>query len=136
MRTRGTLVSASVVHVSFHSGQADVEIPETVGDFGAKIFELSIHGRDAFGYDADLVTRVFPKDLSAVKTFVRSIEALIDPIKSESDELQEIQEALERITDGSFGICDICDKTIPKMRLKAIPYTRLCIPCKQKEENE
>lgn len=83
-------MSASVVHVSFHSGQADVKTPETVGDFGTEIFELSVHGRDAFGYDADLMTRVFPEDLSAVKTFVHSIEALIDPIKSGSDELHQL----------------------------------------------
>ena len=43
-------MGASVVQVSFHSGQADVKVPETVGDFGAKIFELSVHGRDAFSY--------------------------------------------------------------------------------------
>ena len=83
-------MSASVVHVSFHSGQADVKTPETVGDFGTEIFELSVHGRDASGYDADLMTRVFPEDLSTVKTFVHSIEALIDPIKSESDELHQL----------------------------------------------
>ena len=61
-------MSASVVHVSFHSGQADVKTPETVGDFGTEIFELSVHGRDAFGYDADLMTRVFPDPAPATIT--------------------------------------------------------------------
>jgi DnaK suppressor protein len=56
-------------------------------------------------------------------------------MENESDELQEIQEALERIKDGSFGLCEGCKKSIPKARLKAIPYTRYCVECKRKEEN-
>jgi DnaK suppressor protein len=55
-------------------------------------------------------------------------------MENESDELQEIEEALERIRDGSFGLCESCKKKIPKERLKAIPYTRLCVNCKKKEE--
>ncbi|MHC4607018.1 MAG: TraR/DksA family transcriptional regulator [Planctomycetota bacterium] len=62
-------------------------------------------------------------------------EMTLGLMESESDELQEIQEALQRLTDGSFGLCELCDKPIPKMRLRAIPYTRHCIPCKKKEEN-
>ena len=55
-------------------------------------------------------------------------------MENESDELREIQEAFERIKDGSFGLCETCRKKIPKERLKAIPYTRLCVNCKKKEE--
>lgn len=61
-------------------------------------------------------------------------ETTLGRMESESDELQEIEEALERIRDGSFGLCENCSKAIPKLRLKAIPYTRLCVACKSKEE--
>jgi RNA polymerase-binding transcription factor DksA len=48
--------------------------------------------------------------------------------ESASTEIQEIDEALERIRDGSFGLCENCDKPIVKGRLEAIPYARLCLP--------
>ena len=54
--------------------------------------------------------------------------------ESASTELQEIAEALERIRDGSFGLCESCEQAIVKERLEAIPYARLCLPCKRLEE--
>jgi DnaK suppressor protein len=46
----------------------------------------------------------------------------------------QIDEALERIKEGIYGICPSCEKPIKKARLKAVPYARLCIQCKSKEE--
>ncbi|MBI4565123.1 MAG: TraR/DksA C4-type zinc finger protein [Planctomycetes bacterium] len=55
-------------------------------------------------------------------------------MESEGEELQQIHDALERIRDGTFGVCENCHKAIPKPRLKAIPYARLCLACKRREE--
>ena len=71
---------------------------------------------------ADLGTDSFEQDIS------------LGLMENESDEIREIEEALDRIKDGSFGLCEGCRKKIPKERLKAIPYTRLCVNCKKKEE--
>lgn len=71
---------------------------------------------------ADLGTDSFEQDMS------------LGLMENETDELQQIAEAYERIADGSFGLCETCKKKIPKERLKAIPYTRLCVGCKMKEE--
>ena len=57
-------------------------------------------------------------------------------IESEEEELREIDAALDRLKEGSFGICEECEKAIPKARLAVIPYARLCISCKQDEEKE
>lgn len=54
--------------------------------------------------------------------------------ESASSEIQEIDEALERIRDGSFGLCESCEKPILRARLEAIPYARLCLKCKTEEE--
>ena len=43
--------------------------------------------------------------------------------------LEQIEEALERMEDGIYGVCDNCDAKIPKTRLNAIPYTILCVKC-------
>jgi len=54
--------------------------------------------------------------------------------ESASNEIQEIDDALERLQDGSFGLCESCEQAISPARLEAIPYARLCMPCKTKEE--
>jgi len=46
----------------------------------------------------------------------------------------KIREALQRIEDGSFGICEACGDDITKERLEARPVTTLCIECKRKQE--
>jgi RNA polymerase-binding transcription factor DksA len=53
---------------------------------------------------------------------------------SQTEELREIAAALERIKDGSFGKCETCEGNIPKERLRAIAYARLCVKCQTKEE--
>jgi len=48
----------------------------------------------------------------------------------------KIRQALQRIEDGSFGICESCGDEISEERLKARPVTTLCIECKTKQEAE
>ena len=48
----------------------------------------------------------------------------------------KIKEALARIDDGTFGICEECAEDISEERLKARPMTTLCIDCKTKAEEE
>ncbi|MFH1625690.1 MAG: RNA polymerase-binding protein DksA [Pseudomonadota bacterium] len=48
----------------------------------------------------------------------------------------KIKDALERINQGTFGICEVCGEEISEKRLKARPVTTLCIDCKTREEAE
>ena len=48
--------------------------------------------------------------------------------------IEKIKEALERIDNGTFGICDVCGKNISRERMMARPVTTLCINCKKKQE--
>jgi DnaK suppressor protein len=48
--------------------------------------------------------------------------------------IRKLQEALERIDKGTFGICERCSGSISEKRLLARPVTTLCIECKTKEE--
>ncbi len=54
----------------------------------------------------------------------------------EQEILFEIDEALKRIGDKSYGNCLACRKRITKSRLAAVPYTRFCIACQTKEEKK
>ncbi len=46
----------------------------------------------------------------------------------------KMQEAIQRIDDGTFGICEVCGGPISEKRLMARPVTTLCINCKMKQE--
>jgi len=48
--------------------------------------------------------------------------------------LEEVEDALERFEEGTYGICEDCGQEIDTARLKAIPYARLCLECQRKRE--
>jgi DnaK suppressor protein len=50
------------------------------------------------------------------------------------DMLTQTEHALDRIDNGSYGICESCGQPIGKMRLMAFPRATLCLSCKQREE--
>jgi len=47
--------------------------------------------------------------------------------------LRAIEAAIERIENGTYGICTICEEEISQARLKAVPWTSVCIDCKEKK---
>ncbi|MFA9372854.1 RNA polymerase-binding protein DksA [Poseidonibacter sp.] len=51
-------------------------------------------------------------------------------------ELNQIDESLKKIKDGSYGICDMCGVTIPLGRLKAKPFAKFCTECRTAFEKE
>ena len=48
--------------------------------------------------------------------------------------LEQTEHALERLDDGTYGICESCGNPIGKLRLQAAPRATLCMPCKKKQE--
>ena len=52
------------------------------------------------------------------------------------DELKQIEEAIKKIDDGSYGTCAMCGVTIPIGRLKAKPFAKFCTECREVYENE
>ncbi|MFZ7125255.1 MAG: TraR/DksA family transcriptional regulator [Desulfobacterales bacterium] len=53
----------------------------------------------------------------------------------ESKLIRKIEEALERIKDGTYGICEMCGEDIAPARLRARPVTTFCIQCKTRMES-
>jgi len=71
---------------------------------------------------ADLGTDVFEKNLE------------LDLSNSEGKILQAVNEAIEKIEHGKYGVCEVCGKPIPKSRLEALPYAKHCISCQRDRE--
>ena len=55
---------------------------------------------------------------------------------AEQRTLYEIDEALKRIEEGTYGDCLLCGKKISPQRLKAVPYASFCISCQEEEEKK
>jgi RNA polymerase-binding protein DksA len=68
----------------------------------------------------------------ATETFEREKELALE--STVQGMLEMVEEALKRVREGTYGVCDGCAKPIDGNRLRAIPYARLCIKCKEREE--
>jgi RNA polymerase-binding protein DksA len=101
--------------------------------------QLKVLGMLEEGFDAtpteasdDLSAYPFhPADL-ATDAADREMNSML--ATSEGEILYEIDEALRRIISKKYGKCEGCGKTINEDRLLAVPYARLCVKCKEKEE--
>ena len=69
---------------------------------------------------------------AGTKTFEREHEMSL--ANNARDLLQQVQHALARIADGTYGICESCGKPVGKYRLQAVPRATMCTACKELEE--
>jgi len=60
-------------------------------------------------------------------------QAILD---NENTLLAEVQQALARIENGTYGMCSNCGQPIPEKRLEAIPWATLCLICESKPGSE
>lgn len=61
-------------------------------------------------------------------------EFALNLVSSEHDSVFEINNALRRIADGTYGFCDGCGCAIEKPRLHALPFARMCVRCQSEQE--
>lgn len=57
-------------------------------------------------------------------------------IEKYTQELKEIEKSLQKITQGIYGICEMCDDMIDEERLRAKPHARFCIVCREFYEKD
>ena len=69
---------------------------------------------------------------TATETYDRELDYSLE--ENSEHVLAEIDAALKRIEDGTYGICSSCGEPIAEERLEAVPWTTQCIDCKRKEE--
>jgi DnaK suppressor protein len=73
---------------------------------------------------------------SADAAFDSSGEELASQLAEiESRELQQIERAVKRLKQGTYGACEVCESKIPIARLNALPYSTLCITCQREMEH-
>lgn len=75
-------------------------------------------------------------DFTDQATFESDMDFNLHMKERENKLIFKIKEALERIEDGTYGICEVCGEKITESRLKARPVTTVCITCKQTQETQ
>jgi len=97
----------------------------------------------------DALRQALAGDLSLLKSMSEqtggdvvdaALDAAQDEISSklaevESRELVQIDNAIERVREGTYGDCEICNGKIPLARLNALPYATNCIDCQRAAES-
>ena len=72
-----------------------------------------------------------PADVADM-TVQREVDYTIKGIVEQEE--QQVQEAMQRRTEGRYGICEDCGRPIPKERLEARPHATFCVDCQKKRE--
>jgi DnaK suppressor protein len=96
----------------------------------------------------DALRKALAGDLSLLKELRQQVsgdvvDAALDSVQDEissqlaeveSRELAHIENALEQMREGRYGVCEACETNIPLARLQALPYATLCIQCQREAE--
>ncbi len=96
-----------------------------------KVFEDIVERADKESTGELSTVRTHIADLSS-DTYLREIASQLTT--QERNILLEIDEALRRIKEGRYGICEKCGEEIDLERLEVIPYCRYCIDCQKRAE--
>ncbi|MBD3288937.1 TraR/DksA family transcriptional regulator [candidate division KSB1 bacterium] len=90
---------------------------------------LNNTSKDASGNDATYSTHMADQGTDAQER-----EKAFYYAARENKYILYLNEALDRIENGTYGICVSCGRDIPKERLEAVPITQHCVPCKMNEK--
>jgi RNA polymerase-binding transcription factor DksA len=103
-----------------------LELKDTLLDAMRGVARDNLHAgseTSAFGmHQADAGSDAYDRDFA------------LSMLSKEQSSLYEIDEALKRIDDGSYGVCDLCEKPIKHDRLEALPFTRYTVDCQAELE--
>ncbi len=101
----------------------NLRLDELMNHAGHTMSELVSQSIQEIGY----VDRASADINQSLKLRIRSRESLL---------IKKIREALERVENNSYGICESCGEDISIKRLEARPVTTKCIDCKEEEEKQ
>ena len=136
--SRAALLPAKANHApkrldAFTKGQRDklLQLRDSMVDAMAGVAQDTLRSRaegseaSAFGmHQADAGSDAYDRDFA------------LSLLSQEQDALYEIDQALKRIEQGTYGVCEMSNKPIPHMRLEAIPFARFTVECQSQLEKQ
>lgn len=103
-------------------------VPTKSGSFNPRQVLLDLLSSIKVGRSIEAIEKGDEIDL-ATDEISRELDAKIS--MRQAKQVKEIEEALERIKHGDYGICEDCGETIPEQRLRLFPAARLCVRCQE-----
>jgi len=107
------------------------ELQESIAYIDSINKEQSLGARESSG---DLSSYAFHQADQGSDTNL--MEQSVMMLETEREKIRQLNEALQRITDGTYGICEYCGEFIQETRLEIIPYATCCVTCKEKNEDK
>ena len=80
------------------------------------------------------VAQVKDAEEQSMEDFVLGMDFAV--MEMESETLRQIDEAIQRLDEGTYGVCGDCDESISEARLKALPFATSCRDCQAQREDE
>jgi DnaK suppressor protein len=84
--------------------------------------------------DGDDLPEQVPEDEAGVATKNLIADLELDTRQRRFKLLSDIELALQRLREGTYGICESCGQEISDRRLQALPWTQLCLECAEKRQ--
>jgi len=107
------------------------KIDELTGNMDGQRDDLNINSKGNASLSQDSVYSVHMAD-AGTDSYER--EKGFHLMNRETDYVNFLNLALERINSGEFGICSVCDKKIPEERMMEVPNATKCVSCKEGEK--
>jgi DnaK suppressor protein len=111
--------------MSFSYGKARQELIDEQAKLQKQLGQLEAVEYDSIGYGnhmADDGTEAFEQAVGVA--LQRKVETT----------LEEVTQALARLDNGTYGLCEMCGVRIERARLQALPYARCCLECQSRRE--
>jgi DnaK suppressor protein len=80
------------------------------------------------------VAQVKDAEEQSMEDFVLGMDFAV--MEMESETLRQIDEAIQRLDEGTYGVCSECDEAISEARLKALPFATVCRDCQAQREDD
>ena len=97
----------------------------------------------------DLVQEISRRSKASTESGAQDIGDILDSVSEERTreldmiltdrekrKLAQIDDAIDRIDENTYGLCEDCGVKIPKARLKVLPFAKYCVECQEKNERE
>ncbi len=99
-----------------------------------KLNDLHRHLSSGLRHHERELSQEVPQDAKDALPLKEEFEILESEDRREENEILRVEEAMQRIADGTYGICTDCKKSIPVERLLVIPHAQYCVPCESLRE--
>src|SRR3989337_1162762 len=97
----------------------------------------------------DLVREIARRSKASTESAAQDIGDIVDSVSEERTreldliltdrekrKLAQIDDAIDRIEENTYGLCEECGVKIPRARLKVLPFAQYCVECQEKTERE